>query len=156
MSDANLISQGALVTVGRLADAIVPTYLVARMRYSGAGSADAVWEWSGGGLATPRVWMTLNAADHWAKELTGAKEGGPTVVLHCDRVPPPAGIEPVKYTMPHCRVVRLYELGGHGQVVPVGELVGLDQVVRLVHELYHPMADDRREEATRVDPTPAG
>lgn len=156
MDALNRVAIGTLVTVGRLAHAVVPTYLVAVRRVPEVDCQEGAWEWAGADAVRPRVWLTLAAADVWARDVTGLTGLGPTAVLHTDCVPPPPGVEPAEYRVPHCRVVRLYELGDHGQVVPAETQPDLDQLCRLIHELYHPMPDDRREEVPSVDPAPQG
>ncbi len=155
MNQTNRVHPGELVTVGRIAVPELPTYLVAALRYGERPADEARWTWWPGWGTPVRVWMTLAAAEQWAKEIAGRKDGGPTAVLRADRVPPYQGQEPESYQMPHCRVVQLYELDEHGRVVPSQELPGFDEFGKLVHELYHPMPDSRGEEVSSVDPPPA-
>lgn len=151
-----MIRRGALVTVGRVADLGVPTYLVAWCEPAQTPGGEGRWQWVAMQDGRPRTWLTLAAAEAEAWMTADATDGGPAVILNTDRVPPPPGVEPGNYQMPHCRVIRLVALGDVGHPVEVGELPGLDHLGRLIHELYHPMPDDRREAVPSVDSAPQG
>lgn len=154
MDDSNRVRMLQLITAGRIPDAVVPTYLVARWQLPDGGG-DGRWAWDNGPDGRPRVWMTVRAAEEMAKlHVVDDDQGGPAVVLHADRVPPPPAADMAAVGVPHCRVVRLYELGENRHAAAAADLPGLDKLIGLVHDLYLPAGGMERKEVSGDQPAP--